>query len=187
MSGLVLPRHVAAARAAEKQRAAADSISRTAYNAYSSDDFATRKSVQKQLDALHAYIASRRETEPDYRLPQPSGWKIAVLMLTVPEETDGGLIVQEEHRDARAVSSPQGVILAMGPQAYKDPTRFTVQDRLNPWHQIGDRILWVKYDVSMFRMANAQVIGFMNDTQPMATVDVGWGVPDMPIEERNDG
>lgn len=179
MTGLVLPRHVYKAREAEKAKAAAETFMRkqdVTYR-YDSDDFVSPKNVVEQLRLLHEFVEARRRQEPDYHLPRPSGWKLSVLVLTLPEETSGGLLVVDDSRDSRSLASPQGVILGMGPAAYTDRDRFEVDGVLTPWHAIGDRISFVKYDAQMFQVANGQRIGFLNDTQPLALIDSGWSVP----------
>jgi hypothetical protein len=177
MTGLIVPRHMAASVQARKEGAVADSIKKSGINRLTSDDFLSPSEVQQQIDQLNDYILFRRETQPDYSLPFPSGWKLAVLMLTIPETSEGGVHIVDELREARSTSSPQGIIIGMGPAAYTDPDRFSIKGEMAPWHEVGDRILWVKYDATMFQVANGQRIGFMNDTQPMATIDKGWRVP----------
>jgi hypothetical protein len=181
MTGLVLPRHVHDAVQRRKHVAAAGAIGTRAVTPYrlDSDDFVTPKDVEAQLAQLQQYIDDRRTaigSEP-YHLPQPSGWKLSLLVLTVPEVSAGGVLVVDDHREARALASPQGVILAMGPSAYSDPSRFSLGGELVPWHKIGDRITFVKYDASMFQLANGQRLGFLNDTQPVSRIDGGWVVP----------
>ena len=178
MTGLLLPRHQMAAVKRTKDEAAAAAIgNRNTHSALQSDDFASRDDVKMQLDKLQEYIDFRRETEPDYKLPQPSGWKLMVLVLTIPDETAGGLILIDDSKEAKSLASPQGVVLAMGPAAYTDRARFTVDGTLSPWHHAGDRIGWVRYDASLFQLSNGQRLGFMNDTQPISMIDNGWEIP----------
>jgi co-chaperonin GroES (HSP10) len=160
--GLLLPKSVAVATA----------IAKTARHRMDSDDWATPKDVEEQLKQLQEYIDLRREDDPSYRLPIPTGWKVMMLMLTIPEKSAGGVIVIDDAKEARSLSSPQGVVLAIGDQAYQDPQRFSA-----PWLRIGDRITVVKYDASMFQLANGQRLGFVNDTQPISVIDSGWEVP----------
>lgn len=174
MSGLLLPRHVAAQRAEAQASAAASSIAGSRTYELQSDEFVNRETTRLQLVELRAYVAERRASQPDYNLPRPSGWKLMVLMLTLPEATAGGLMVIDDTRELRATTSPQGVLLASGPAAYSDPNRFTVDGKLQPWHEPGDRITWVKYDAHLFKLANKQLIGFLTDTQPVALIDSGW-------------
>jgi co-chaperonin GroES (HSP10) len=177
MNGLMLPRHVVEARAKQKNEAVAGSIQKTSVNALSSDDFVTRTQAAAQLEELSAYIATRRESEPEYCLPSPIGWRVSVLMLTIPDKTDGGLYMVDDNREARAMSSPQGIVLSMAEAAFQDPSRFMVNGEMHPWIDVGDRVLWKKYDVTMFQLGNGQRLGFMNDTQAYGIIDRGWSVP----------
>lgn len=164
--GLALPRAVAAAAA-----------TRRGVNATTSDDFVSREQVQQQLDQLAEYIAERRKVEPKYHLPVPSGWRLQVLMLTIPETTTGGLVMVDDDREARAMASPQGVILQIGSGAYMDMARFGVEGVVRPWHHVGERIQFVKYDAQPFQLPNGQKLGILTDTQPVAMLDSGWTVP----------
>lgn len=183
---LVLPKHVAdaerARRRAEVGNAVAHSFSRGAEakvvtERYDSDDFVSQKDVRAQLATLQKFIDAKREANPLYHLPRPSGWKLSVLIVTLPETTGGGIIMVDDAREARAVSSPQGIVLGLGPGAYKDPNKFGIDGETVPWHKAGDRISFVKYDAHLFTLANGQMIGFLNDTQPVSLIDEGWEVP----------
>ena len=162
----------------KSQLATAQSIQKGSAHRMDSDDFVTPENVEEQLYELQRYIDLRREVEPMYILPKPSGWKLMVLVLTIPEKTTGGIIVIDDAKDAKSIASPQGVILDMGPAAYTDASRFTVNGTLTPWHIIGDRVSFVRYDASMFQLANGQRLGFLNDTQPLSRVDTGWEIPE---------
>lgn len=188
MTNLILPRRThEALKRQEKDAAAASSIAaRRPEHVYSmdSDDFVSPVQVGAQLQDLQAYVDRRRETEGNeaYHLPRPSGWKLCLLVLTIPETSQGGVVIVSDSREAKSLSSPQGVILSMGPAAYTGD-RFVTQDVISleservPWHKVGDRISFVKYDAHMFQLANGQRLGFLNDTQPLALIDDGWTVP----------
>jgi hypothetical protein len=170
---LLLPRDVAARRQREKAEAAANNIAGSRTYELQSDEFVTPRNVMDQLMQLADYVRERRAGER-YALPRPSGWKLMVLMLTLPEETKGGIALVDDAREQRAVTSPQGVVLAMGEACYTDPDRFTLNGRLTAWHRPGQRITWVKYDAHLFKLANGQILGFLTDTQPVALIDDGW-------------
>lgn len=180
---LLMPAHVARQRAAEKAAAAAaaaaDSIAkRTSLNHMDSDDFVTPRVVTEQLEQLRGFITQRRLEQPGYVLPKPLGWKLQLLMLTIPEESDGGVILVDDSREARSLASPQGVVLAVAPLCYTDPSRFAAGDEAPaPWCQVGDRISIAKYDATMYMLGNGQRLGVVNDTQPVMLIDSGWEVP----------
>ena len=152
--------------------AAATAIQKTKVHRIDSDDWATKSDVQQQLDQLNGYLTERRVEEADYALPSAVGWKLMVLMVTIPEKSAGGVIVVDDAREQRSLASPQGVVLDVGPQAFKDPSRFD-----EPWVRVGDRISFVKYDATMFQLGNGQRLGFLNDTQPVSVIDKGWTIP----------
>lgn len=160
-----------------RDEAAAASISSSAINNMASDDFVTLSQVRDQLEDLKDYMEARREQEPEYVLPAPAGWRILVLMLTIPETTEGGLVMVGEHREARAMASPQGVVLAVGRAAYQDPSRFAFSGEIDPWCKPGDRVMWRRYDVTTFQLGNGQRLGLLNDTQPVGVIDGDWEIP----------
>lgn len=183
MSKLMLPPHVAAEHKRRKEAAVVQSITKSATNSLTSDDFVTPEEVVSQIKQLEDFIRERQETDPRYDIPRALGWRLTVLMLTIPETTAGGVHVVDDMRESRAMSSPQGVVLQVGPMAYQDRARFELDGGLAPWVSVGDRVIWKKYDVSTFMLANGQRLGFMNDTQPIGLVDSGW----IQKEETNAG
>jgi co-chaperonin GroES (HSP10) len=181
MTGLVLPKHVYEAerkrKAGLQDQAVADTIAKSRVHRFDSDDFVTQEDVLFQLFKLQSYVELRRQEQPEYHLPKPVGWRIQVLMLTIPEKTAGGLIAPEDHAEQRALASPQGVVLAMGAGCYRDKSRFSIDGEIVPWCAVGDRVQLVRYDAQWFQIANGQRLGVVSDTQPVAVIDSGWEVP----------
>lgn len=170
MTGLILPKHVAAM---ERQRRAgiASATPNAAQkvggyeskrNEIETDDFIRPEDVADQISQFAKY---------DGIVPRPVGWRIALLVLTIPEQTSGGVIIMDEHRDARSLASPQGVVISLGPQAYGDANRFPDKE---PWVRVGDRVLFQKYGGRMFQIRTGQHIAILNDTEIGAVVDSGW-------------
>lgn len=175
---MILPKHVAEKAQSDRMgRAKAAMMAEPVRNMLTSDEFASRRVVQEQIDKLREHVEFMRKADSGYTLPRPSGWKMSLLMLTHPDQTDGGLLTSDQEKISRAISSPQGIVLAMGPACYQDPARFEMPSgEIEPWVSVGDRVVWTKYDAGIFRLANEQIIGFMTDTQPVATLDGGWDV-----------
>ena len=174
MARLLLPNHVAATLRRQQQAARATNPKVGGYEAQSkhaldTDDFITPDQVAEQVQMFINY---------DGAVPQPTGWRVAVLVLTIPEVSSGGLLMVDDHREARALASPQGVVIALGPTAYRDPARFPEN---RAWVNVGDRVLFQKYGGRMFQLRNGQHIAFLNDTEFAGVVDTDW------IEERKDG
>lgn len=155
-SGLALPRHVHQAVRAK--------------TSITSDEFLTADQILAQIKA---YLDSRE----GQRQIKPAGWRILVLVLTTPEETAGGVLLTDDERERRAVNSPQGIVLALGPRAYKatEPGdyRFGVPGEEEPWCSVGDRILFQRYGGRITRLANGQALAILNDTDISGTMDDG--------------
>lgn len=162
---LLLPRHVAAARAKQKSTERIGGFERPQNSArrVDTDDFIGDNDVVEQIAQI-----------PDDRpLPKPVGWRLMLLVLSVPETSEGGVIMVDDHREAKSLSSPQGVVLAMGDAAFKDSARFDT-----PWCAVGDRVLFQKYGGRMFQLRSGQHLVFLNDTEIVGIVDGGWIDPE---------
>ncbi len=164
MTGLLLPKHVAAnlrtQHIAAKNADKVGGFEPTKKHALDTDDFIEPQDIAAQVEQFLAY---------DGVVPQPVGWRVTVLMLTIPEVSAGGVILVDDNRQARSVASPQGIVIGVGPQAYMDPARFQA-----PWVKVGDRVLFQKYGGRMFQLRNGQHIAVLNDTEFAAVVDGGW-------------
>ena len=127
--------------------------------ASATDDFVRPADVREQLSTL-----------PEH-LPRPTGYYILVMALTIPETVgEAGIIVIDSSREAQAVSSPQGIVLELGPEAYQAEGKF----ESGPWCKRGDRVLFQKYAGRTFRLANGQLLFLLNDDDIIAVVDDGW-------------
>ena len=144
---LSVPTHIADERAEQLAR-------QSAMSATSEDDFISPIEAVRQFNKL-----------TDQRIPQPKGWRVLVLAL-MPPETAGEIVLVDQYREARGVASPQGILLSLGASAY-DKKRFPE----GPWCEIGDRIIFAKYAGRGFRLANGQLLFFLNDDEIMGVID----------------
>ena len=164
---LLLPKHLASQLRQQEARKMQNGKvggyeSAAVRHALNSDDFIGPQDVAEQVAQFLAYDGAR---------PNPVGWRVAVLVLTIPETTAGGVIMADDNREARSMASPQGVVVAMGPSAYKDAERFPDG---KPWVHIGDRVMFQKYSGRMFQIRTGQHIAVLNDTDFAAVIDTGW-------------
>jgi co-chaperonin GroES (HSP10) len=159
---LILPKHVAAKLKAQQSKNAVAGFESQQKHAISTDDFIDPSDVAEQVQTFLSY---------DGVVPRPVGWRVSVLVLTIPEVTAGGLIMATDDREARSLASPQGIILALGPTAYADPARFPDK---KPWVNVGDRVMFQKYGGRMFQIRTGQHIAILNDTEFAGVVDGGW-------------
>lgn len=157
LKGLALPRHVHQAMRAPSPGAVS----------ITSDNFLTETQVRAQVEEV------RRSTFA--MAIQPAGWRLSVLVLTTPEETEGGLLLTDDERERRAVTSPQGVVLRLGPAAYQgtspDDERFKIS---GPWCKVGDRVLFQRYGGRIVRLPSGQALAILLDSDISGVIDGGW-------------
>lgn len=140
-------------------------------HALNTDDFIEPADIVAQVRQFLAY---------DGAVPAPVGWRVGVLLLTIPETTAGGVIMVDSDREARSLASPQGIVIAVGPGAYQDEARFPDKE---PWVRVGDRVLFQKYGGRSFQLRTGQYIAFLNDTEFAAVVDSGWLEQELETDE----
>ena len=58
------------------------------------------------------------------KLPEPMGWRILILPYKGKKQTKGGLHLPDEHVDREALATVCGLVLKVGPLAYKDASKF---------------------------------------------------------------
>lgn len=99
-------------------------------------------------------------------LPLPTGWKILCVVPDVSNTFDNSLIVkadpfmkQEEH------STTVLFVMAVGPDAYKDTTKFPT----GPWCKQGDFVLVRAYSGTRFKIFGKE-FRLLNDDQVDAVV-----------------
>ena len=67
-------------------------------------------------------VKTSKTEEP--KLPKPTGWRLLVLPFKMKEKTKGGVILAENTLERQQVASQVGLVMAMGPQCYKDKERY---------------------------------------------------------------
>lgn len=70
---------------------------------------------------------------------KPTGGHILVLPDKVEETTAGGIVLPESARDKEQAAATTGVLIDVGPSAWKD------LDNGEPWAKIGDRVSYGRY------------------------------------------
>ena len=79
----------------------------------------------------------RSEEQRAKQLPTPSGYRILCALPEVDEKTGGGLYKSDQTKQYEELTTPVLFVLQIGPDAFKDPTRFPS----GPWCKEGDFIL----------------------------------------------
>lgn len=151
MSQLLIPKHY--------QKPGAPAPKRNSVHVIDTDDFVTPAQIAEQLAAFNTYTGT---------VPTAAGWNILILVVAMPDVTEGGFIMEDMYREQKTKASPQGIVLGIGKGAYNraDP-RFPD----GAWCQKGDRVLFGRYTGKAFRLSNGQELAFLVDTDIIAVVD----------------
>jgi co-chaperonin GroES (HSP10) len=70
-------------------------------------------------------------------LPEPSGYRLLVAIPEIDEKYDSGIVKADSTMHYEEVLSTVFFVVKMGPDCYKDPSRFPT----GPWCKVGDFIL----------------------------------------------
>lgn len=108
----------------------------------------------------------KSETKEEAKLPKPTGWRLLVLPFKMKEKTKGGVILAEDTLERQQVASQVGLVLAMGPQCYKDKERYPE----GPWCKVNDWVMFARYAGSRVKIEGGE-IRMLNDDEVLATID----------------
>ena len=100
------------------------------------------------------------------KLPKPTGWRLLVLPFKMKEKTKGGVILAEDTLERQQVASQVGLVMAMGPQCYKDKERYPK----GPWCKEKDWIMFARYAGSRIKIEGGEM-RLLNDDEVLATID----------------
>ena len=106
------------------------------------------------------------ETSTTDKLPKPTGWRLLVLPYKRKEKTKGGIILTDQSLEESQIASSIGLVLKVGPDAYKDKERFPN----GAWCKEKDWVIFGKYAGSRIRIEGGEV-RLMNDDEILGTVD----------------
>ena len=109
-------------------------------------------------------VKSTKIEEP--KLPQPTGWRLLVLPFKMKEKTKGGLVLAETTLEKQQVGSQVGLVMAMGPQCYKDKERYPE----GPWCKEKDWVMFARYAGSRIKIEGGEM-RLLNDDEVLATID----------------
>lgn len=100
------------------------------------------------------------------QLPVPSGFKLLIVLPQIEDKTDGGVYRPDNLVKAEEAASILGFVLKMGPDAYKDETKFPT----GPWCKVGDMVVFRSYSGTKLTI-HGQHFRIINDDTVEATVD----------------
>ena len=108
----------------------------------------------------------KSEKQEEAKLPKPTGWRLLVLPFKMKEKTKGGVILAEDTLERQQVASQVGLVLAMGPQCYKDKERYPE----GPWCKEKDWVMFARYAGSRIKIDGGEM-RLLNDDEVLATID----------------
>jgi co-chaperonin GroES (HSP10) len=111
------------------------------------------------------------ESRNSPKVPVPQGYNLLIALPEVNEKSEGGILLVQETVTSQTVNSIVGFVAAMGPDAYKDPTKFPT----GPWCKVGDAILMQAYSGTRFKIDGVE-FRLMNDTSVQAVVEDPTGI-----------
>ena len=100
------------------------------------------------------------------KLPKPTGWRMLVLPFKMKEKTKGGILITDDVVERAQVASTCGVVLALGPDCYKDKERYPD----GPWCKKGSWVIFARYAGSRIKIDGGEV-RLLNDDEVLATVE----------------
>ena len=130
------------------------------------------KEVPKHRDALQEkYDQEPKKKEQDLtsehaKLPIPTGWRILVLPFKMKDKTRGGILITDDVVERSQVASTCGLVLEVGPDAYKDKERYPE----GPWCKKGTWVVFARYAGSRIKIDGGEV-RLLNDDEVLATVE----------------
>ena len=105
------------------------------------------------------------------QLPEPTGYRILIAIPDKEEKTEGGILKAQETLHYEEVSSIVGFVMKMGPDCYKDETRFPT----GPWCQVGDFVLFRSFSGTRIKI-HGKELRMINDDNVEAVVDDPRGI-----------
>ena len=106
------------------------------------------------------------------QLPEPKGWMILAAVIDTPETFEGSTIIKvEKTRQTDEMTSPVLFVMKVGPEAYKDETKFPSGARCKE----GDFILTRPYAGTRVKI-HGKEFRLLNDDQVEATVEDPRGI-----------
>ena len=111
-------------------------------------------------------VGVKKSEKEEAKIPKPTGWRILVLPFKMKEKTKGGLVLAESTLEKQQVASQCGLVLAMGPQCYKDKERYPD----GPWCKVKDWVMFARYAGSRIKIDGGEM-RLLNDDEVLATID----------------
>ena len=91
------------------------------------------------------------------------GYRIIVRVDPVEEESEGGIVIVQDEKLARA-GVQTGIVLGIGPESFADSS--------SAWCEVGDRVMFSKYAVKFIEHPDTkELLGVINDQDVICTLE----------------
>ena len=111
-------------------------------------------------------VGVKKSKKEEPKLQKPTGWRLLVLPFKMKEKTKGGLMLAETTLEKQQVASQVGLVMAMGPDCYKDKERYPE----GPWCKEKDWVMFARYAGSRIKIDGGEM-RLLNDDEVLATID----------------
>jgi chaperonin GroES len=125
-----------------------------------------KKQQSSILTPNNDLIGVKKSKKEEPKLPKPTGWRLLVLPFKMKEKTKGGIVLAETTLERQQVASQVGLVMAMGPQCYKDKERYPE----GPWCKEKDWVMFARYAGSRIKIDGGEM-RLLNDDEVLATID----------------
>ena len=125
-----------------------------------------KKEQSSILTPNNDLVGVKPTKKEERKLPKPTGWRLLVLPFKMKEKTKGGLVLAETTLEKQQVASQCGLVLAMGPDCYKDKERYPD----GPWCKVNEWVMFARYAGSRIKIDGGE-IRLLNDDEVLATID----------------
>lgn len=99
-------------------------------------------------------------------IPQPTGWRLAILPYRGTKTTKGGIVLADETQKRAQLATNVGYVLKTGDLAYADESKFPN----GPWCKTGDWVIFGRYAGSRIQIDGGE-IRLLNDDEILGVVN----------------
>lgn len=98
-------------------------------------------------------------------IPQPTGWRIALLPYRGLGTSKGGIMLTKETTERTQLATNVGYVLKLGPLAYADESKYPD----GPWCKAGDWVVFGRYAGARIQIEGGE-IRLLNDDEILGVV-----------------
>ena len=106
----------------------------------------------------------------------PQGDRVLVMVETINEKTEGGILLPETHKRDHEQAQQAGKLVDTGVDAWSDYQK--------PFAEIGDRVMFARHGGIEVTGKDGVLYRIMNDTDITATLDDGVEFHDFSFPEK---